>query len=138
MFDPALPVNVAEYEPLARARTEPALWDFYAGYADDGVTMRACRSAFEHVWLRPRGLVNVSQCDTTTAVLGTPVSMPILIAPTAWHTLAHPDGEPATARAAGAAGTLMVVSEEFRLAMALSRQRSVAEIDATLVRQASF
>jgi isopentenyl diphosphate isomerase/L-lactate dehydrogenase-like FMN-dependent dehydrogenase len=54
--------------------------------------------------------VDVSHVELATTVLSTPVSMPILIAPTALHGLAHPEGECATVRAAGAAGTLMIVS----------------------------
>src|SRR5260370_30625485 len=57
-------------------------------------------------------LVDVSTCDLQTSVLGTSVSMPILVAPTAAHGLAHPDAECATARAVQQAGTLMVVSTQ--------------------------
>jgi len=55
-------------------------------------------------------LVDVSRIEMRTTVLGTPVSMPILVAPTASHKLAHPEGECATARGAGDAGTVMIVS----------------------------
>jgi isopentenyl diphosphate isomerase/L-lactate dehydrogenase-like FMN-dependent dehydrogenase len=72
--------------------------------------MRECCAAFQRIRLRPRVLVDVSHVELATTVLSTPVSMPILIAPTALHGLAHPEGECATVRAAGAAGTLMIVS----------------------------
>src|SRR5260221_8444852 len=88
----------------------PAFWDFYQGGSDDEVTLRANRAAFEHIRLRPRVLVDVSTLDTRTSLLGTPVSMPILVAPTALHCLAHPEGECATAQGAGMANTLMVAS----------------------------
>ena len=104
------PINISDYEALARARMEPANWDFYAGGSDDEVTLRANRKAFERIRLRPRVLVDVNVCDVHTTVLGTPVSMPILIAPTAYHGLAHPEAECATAQAAGEAGTLMIAS----------------------------
>lgn len=106
------PVNVFEYEALAQAKMEPAFWDFYQGGSDDEVTLHANRAAFERIRLRPRMLVDVSASalDMHTTVLGTPVSMPILIAPTAMHCLAHPEGECATAQAAGRANTLMVAS----------------------------
>ncbi|HZO71854.1 MAG TPA: alpha-hydroxy acid oxidase [Ktedonobacteraceae bacterium] len=106
------PINVFDYEILARERMDPACWDFYAGGSDDEVTMRANQSDFARVRLRPRMLVNVSQCDTSARVLGLPVRMPILIAPTSLHCLAHPQGECATAQGAGAAGTLMIVSTD--------------------------
>jgi isopentenyl diphosphate isomerase/L-lactate dehydrogenase-like FMN-dependent dehydrogenase len=106
------PVNVFEYEALAQAKMDPAFWDFYQGGSDDEVTLRANRAAFEGIRLRPRVLVDVSASalDMRTTALGTPISMPILIAPTAMHCLAHPEGECATAQAAGKAGTLMVAS----------------------------
>lgn len=87
-----------------------AFYDYYAGGAEDELTLAANRGAFAEVFLRPRVLVDVSRTETRTTVLGTEVSMPVLIAPTAFHRLAHPEGERATARGAGAAGTLMVVS----------------------------
>ncbi|MGH2493508.1 MAG: alpha-hydroxy acid oxidase [Ktedonobacteraceae bacterium] len=104
------PVNVFEYEAIAQAKMEPALWDFFQGGSDDEVTMRNCRAAFERIKLRPRVLVDVSSIDMRSSVLGTPVSMPVLIAPTASHCIAHPEGECATAQAAGRAGTLMIAS----------------------------
>jgi isopentenyl diphosphate isomerase/L-lactate dehydrogenase-like FMN-dependent dehydrogenase len=103
-------VNVFAYEALAQARMEPSAWAFYQSGSDDEVTLRANRAAFEAIRLRPRMLVNVETCDLGTTVLGMPVSMPILVAPTADHCLAHPEGECATAQAAGRAETLMVVS----------------------------
>jgi 4-hydroxymandelate oxidase len=104
------PVNISEYETLARARMEPVEWDFYAGGSDDEVTLGTTRAAFERIRLRPRVLVDVSACDLRTTVLDTRVSMPILVAPMAFHGLAHPEGECETARAVGESGTLMVTS----------------------------
>jgi 4-hydroxymandelate oxidase len=106
------PVNVFDYEALAQAKMDPAFWDFYQGGSDDEVTLRANRTAFERIRLRPRVLVDVgaSALDMHTTVLGIPVSMPILIAPMAMHCLAHPEGECATAQAAAKAGTLMIAS----------------------------
>jgi len=106
------PVNVFEYEALAQARMAPDAWAFYSSGAWDEVTLRDNRAAFERIWLRPRVLVDVSVIDMRTTVLGIPVSMPVLVAPTAAHCLAHPDGECATAQAAGKAQTLMVASTE--------------------------
>ncbi|CAL8137869.1 unnamed protein product [Prunus armeniaca] len=60
--------------------------------------------------LRPRVLVDVSRVDMSTTVLGYKISAPIMIAPTARHQLAHPEGEVATARAAAACNTIMVLS----------------------------
>ena len=106
------PINVFEYEALAQAKMNPAFWDFYQGGSDDEVTLRANRTAFERIRLRPRVLVDVSAgaLNMRTTVLDTPVSMPILVAPTALHSMAHPEGECATAQGAGMANTLMVAS----------------------------
>src|SRR5512135_2820946 len=87
---------------------DPAHWDFIAGGSDDEVTLRSNRAALERIRLRPRVLIDVSVIDTRTSVLGIPVSMPILVAPTAIHSLAHSEGECATARAAGRSNTLMI------------------------------
>ncbi|HZI88864.1 MAG TPA: alpha-hydroxy acid oxidase, partial [Candidatus Polarisedimenticolia bacterium] len=103
-------VNVLDFEPLARERMGSSHYDYYAGGAEDERTLAANRDAFSQVFLRPRVLVDVSRIETSTRVLGTEVSMPILVAPTAFHRLAHPDGELATARGTGASRTLMVVS----------------------------
>jgi 4-hydroxymandelate oxidase len=101
---------VLDFEAVARRRMKRAFYDYYAGGSEDEQTLAANRGAFAEVFLRPRVLVDVSRIDTSTSVLGSPVSMPVLIAPTAFHRLAHPDGELATARAAGRARTLMVAS----------------------------
>jgi isopentenyl diphosphate isomerase/L-lactate dehydrogenase-like FMN-dependent dehydrogenase len=108
------PINLFDYEALAGQRMAhiPWAWDYYQGGSEDEVSLRANRTAFEYLRLRPRMLVNVSTCDLRTSVLGTTVSMPILVAPTAGHGLAHPDAECATTRAAQQAETLMVVSTQ--------------------------
>jgi 4-hydroxymandelate oxidase len=104
------PINVQDYEELARACMDAAVWDTYAQGSGDDVTLRANRTAFEAIRLRPRVLVDVRECDVSTTVLGSPVRLPVLIAPTSVHQLAHPEGECATARAAAAEGTVMVAS----------------------------
>ena len=111
---PMQPLNLFDYEALARKRMGhiPWAWDYYQGGSEDEVSLRANRAAFEQLRLRPRMLVNVSTCDLRTSVLSTSVSMPILVAPTAGHGLAHPDAECATARAVQQAETLMVVSTQ--------------------------
>jgi isopentenyl diphosphate isomerase/L-lactate dehydrogenase-like FMN-dependent dehydrogenase len=103
-------VNVFDYESLAQKRMDPGTWAYFAGGSDDEVTLRANRRAFERVQLRPRMLVDVSTINMQTSVIGTPVNMPILVAPVGFQALAHPDGECATARAIIPTGTLMIAS----------------------------
>src|SRR5579883_1451280 len=104
------PINVLEYEELARPRVQEAHWDFYAGGADDEVTLRANRTAFERIRLRPRVLVDVSTIDMQTTVLGTAISMPILVAPAAYAGLAHDDAECGIVQAVGRLETIAVLS----------------------------
>jgi isopentenyl diphosphate isomerase/L-lactate dehydrogenase-like FMN-dependent dehydrogenase len=106
------PVNLFEYESLARERLHPAVWDYFSGGANDEVTLRENRAAFERIQICPRVLVDVSQISMATTLLGTPVAMPICVAPSAMHGAACEEGECATARAAAALGTLMAVSTE--------------------------
>jgi isopentenyl diphosphate isomerase/L-lactate dehydrogenase-like FMN-dependent dehydrogenase len=89
---------------------DPKVWCFFEGGAGDEVTLRANVAAFRRWRLRPRVLVDVGEVSAATTVLGTPVSMPLLVAPFAMQRLLHPDGEIATARAAAAVGTLTCVS----------------------------
>ena len=104
------PINVFDLEAIARERVPKEAWDYYASGAEDEVTLRQNRAAFERLSIAYRVMVDVSRRDTATTVLGHPVAMPVLTAPTAFHRLACPDGELATARAAGAAGTIMILS----------------------------
>jgi len=111
------PINLSDYETLAEARMERPCWDFYQGGSDDEITLRANRNAFAQLRLRPRVLRDVSTLDLHTSVLGTPVSMPILTAPSAGHGLAHPDAECATVQGVGRAGTLMTLSTDATRSM---------------------
>jgi FMN-dependent dehydrogenase len=85
-------------------------YDFYASGANAEITLRENRAAYERITLLPRMLVDVSVRHMGTTVLGDPVSMPILIAPTALPGLADPEGEIATTKAAGAAKTLITLA----------------------------
>src|SRR5215469_6273357 len=98
--EPMNPITLDDYEALARERLAPTVFDTYAQGSDDELTLRANRAAYAGIWLRPRALVDVRDCDPSTSVLGTPIALPVLIAPTSLHRMAHPDGERATARAA--------------------------------------
>jgi isopentenyl diphosphate isomerase/L-lactate dehydrogenase-like FMN-dependent dehydrogenase len=103
-------INVADFEAFARERLDPGVYDYIAGGAGDEHTLRENRAAFERWELRPRVLVDISGVSTATTVLGTEVALPVLVAPTAFQRLAHPEGELATVRAAAATGTIMSLS----------------------------
>jgi isopentenyl diphosphate isomerase/L-lactate dehydrogenase-like FMN-dependent dehydrogenase len=101
---------VADFERLAEERLDPGAFGYYAGGAGDEQALAGNVEAWRRLRLRPRVLVDVAEVSPATTVLGTPVSMPLLVAPTAIQRLAHPDGEPGMARAAAAADTVMCLS----------------------------
>jgi 4-hydroxymandelate oxidase len=103
-------INLFELERKACKLLPQTEYDYYASGANDEITLHENREAYERIALLPRMLVDVSKRQMATTVLGEPVSMPILIAPTAFQGLAHPEGEVATVKAAGAAKTLMTLS----------------------------
>jgi isopentenyl diphosphate isomerase/L-lactate dehydrogenase-like FMN-dependent dehydrogenase len=103
-------INVADYVEAARERVEERIWCYFEGGANDEVSLRANVAAYGRWRLRPRMLVDVSEVRLETTLLGTPVAMPLGIAPFAMQRLLATDGECATARAAAAAGVLMTVS----------------------------
>lgn len=105
-----LPSNPDALEAAARERLAPAVYDYYAGGAEDEVTLRANRAAYRRYALRPRVLVDVRGVDTSVELLGRRLRHPVLLAPTAFQRLAHPDGELATARAARREGSILVAS----------------------------
>lgn len=104
------PVNLFELEAIAREKLSRETYDYYASGSQDEVTLRENRAAYDRLALAYRVLVDVSQRDLTTSVLGQPVALPVLVAPTAFQRLATPEGELATVQAAGAAGTVMILS----------------------------
>jgi isopentenyl diphosphate isomerase/L-lactate dehydrogenase-like FMN-dependent dehydrogenase len=103
-------VNLSDYEETARQALPKEIYDFIAGAADDEVSLARNRAAWGEIQLLPRVLVDVSNVDTSTNVLGQQIRSPVLLAPVAYHRAAHPEGEPATARAAARFGTIMILS----------------------------
>ncbi|WP_414663526.1 alpha-hydroxy acid oxidase [Horticoccus sp. 23ND18S-11] len=104
------PADVFDYEQLAPGYMTAMAWEYAAGGAADELTLRWNRESYERMRLRPRVLVDVSQLDTRLTLFGRELPHPILLAPTAYHKLAHAEGEVATAKGAGAAGATFVLS----------------------------
>jgi 4-hydroxymandelate oxidase len=94
----------------ARGRLPAEAYDYYAGGAGRGRTLRANERSWRRSWLAPRVLRDVRHVDTSVELLGARLRTPIAVAPTAFHCLAHPDGELATAAGAARAGALLVLS----------------------------
>jgi 4-hydroxymandelate oxidase len=103
-------VTVDDYESVARERLSPMAYDYYRSGADEEHTLRRNRDAFARYEIWYRTLVDVSAPHLATTVLGAPVAFPILVAPTAYHRLACPEGERATARGTAGVDTLYCAS----------------------------
>jgi len=104
------PVNLHEYEPLARAALGDMAWDYLAGGSGDERTLAWNRERLDATRLLPRVLHDVSTIDTKLELLGLELPFPVLLAPTGFQRLFHAEGELATARGAGAAGALYTLS----------------------------
>lgn len=96
--------SIADLRRRARWRLPSPVFTYLENGAEDELTRHANLAAFERYRLVPRALVDVSRVDLGTTILGSPVKLPILVAPTGFTRLFHPDGELAVARAAAAAG----------------------------------
>ncbi|MFL6125845.1 alpha-hydroxy acid oxidase [Actinophytocola sp.] len=92
----------------ARAVLDPVHYDYYAGGAGEEVVLAENEAAFRRFALLPRVLRGSENRDLGVDLPGGHARVPVLVAPTAFHRLAHPEGELATARAAAAAGTVLV------------------------------
>ncbi|EKX61136.1 dehydrogenase, FMN-dependent [Streptomyces ipomoeae 91-03] len=111
--DHATAVNMftlTDYAGQARTMLSRGVWDFIEGGAGEERTLAANRAAFDQVRLFPRALSGTDRPSLSTTVLGRTWRTPLAVAPMAYHRLAHPAGEVATARAAGAVGVPLVVS----------------------------
>jgi 4-hydroxymandelate oxidase len=104
------PINLFEFETVAKQVLPKHEYDYIAGGATDEISVERNRRAYESWALRPRVLRNVSALDLSASVLGAKVNFPVLIAPCGGHKKAHPEGEFATYRAAAASGTILAVS----------------------------
>jgi isopentenyl diphosphate isomerase/L-lactate dehydrogenase-like FMN-dependent dehydrogenase len=103
-------INVFELEAAARKKLPPAHFGYMATGVDSDLTLKANLEGYSHYQLRPRRLVDVSQIDMSTEILGTKWPTPIVIAPVGSQKAFHPEGEVAVARAARAKNTLQILS----------------------------
>jgi isopentenyl diphosphate isomerase/L-lactate dehydrogenase-like FMN-dependent dehydrogenase len=101
---------LADFEPLARKRMDPADFDYVAGGAWDELSLADNLASWQRYRFRPRVLVDVAGVDPATKLLGGAASFPVATAPMAVHGLAHPDGELASACAAASAGIPFTLS----------------------------
>ena len=102
--------NVADVRRLALPRLPLPVRQFLEGGGEDEVTLRRNTAAFDDIALNPRTLIDVTEIDLSTRVLGQEISLPVIISPTGSTGFYHRDAEIAVARAAAAAGTLYSLS----------------------------
>jgi 4-hydroxymandelate oxidase len=117
LVDSGLLLNIADYARAAQGELPQDVFDYYEGGALDEITLRENVAGWERLKLYYHILAGVRPRDLSTTVLGQAVSMPILVAPTAFHRLACEKGEIAAAKAAKAAKTLFILSSLSNTAM---------------------
>ena len=108
-MDPLL-LSVHDYQRAAHAKLRKEILDYFEGGALDEITLRENAAGWERLKLYYHVLAGIGTRDLRTTILGQSISMPIGVAPTAFHKLANEAGEIATAKAARKAGTLFVLS----------------------------
>jgi 4-hydroxymandelate oxidase len=101
---------LAEFEPLAQTCMSPMAYGYVVGGAADELTLCANCDDWKRIRLAPRVLVDVSELDLRTEILGQQFEMPILLAPAAFHRLCHKEGEMATVAGANQGGAAIVLS----------------------------
>ena len=111
------PINLYDYEARAKLALFHDAWDFIDAGAMDEFTTKRNRSAFDQLTLRPRFMRSVEERKISTTMLGEDLSFPVFVCPAGSHGIAHPDGEVATARAAGRSNTLMMLSTSSNCSM---------------------
>ena len=117
MTDPFDPLDPAALEAEARARLELGVYDYIAGGADAELTLADNLAAWSRLRLRPHVLRDVNEVSTATTLLGSQVPTPLLVAPMAYHRMAHPDGEAASAAGAAAAGAPYICSTQATMSV---------------------
>ena len=103
------PTTIPELQELAERVMSPDLIRFVSRGAYGNWTVDRNRRKLDEIAVNPRLLRDASNRDLSTTVLGQRISFPVMCAPAGGQCFSHPDGELATARAAGAAGTLMAL-----------------------------
>ncbi|CAK7234398.1 hypothetical protein SBRCBS47491_008934 [Sporothrix bragantina] len=92
--------NLLDFEAVARRIMKKGAWAYYSSAADDEISLRENRAAFQRVWFRPRILIDVERVDLSTRMFGARVSAPFYVTATALGKLGHPDGETCLTKAA--------------------------------------
>ncbi|MBD2704202.1 alpha-hydroxy-acid oxidizing protein [Spirosoma sp. BT702] len=103
-------VNLFDFETKAAQAMSNLAYEYVVSGAADELTLRWNRQALDNLKLNQTVLTDVTKPDTRVTLFGHELLYPILIAPTAYHGIMHPEAELATARGASAASATYVVS----------------------------
>ena len=104
-------VNVFDFAKLAKSKLDPLAWDYLDEGSDDEVSLRANRSRFDNLIIRPHFLLNnVASIDPSVTLLGKSLSQPFYLSVTGGKNCFVPNGEQETAAAAGTAGAMMITN----------------------------
>lgn len=106
----SMPLNIQDWRTLAQKQLPQFAFDFIDGAAEDNITLKANRQAFEKIHLLPRVLRDTRVMDTSVQILGSHWSAPLGIAPMGLNGLVRPRGDTLLAKAAEAAGVPFVLS----------------------------
>jgi isopentenyl diphosphate isomerase/L-lactate dehydrogenase-like FMN-dependent dehydrogenase len=120
-------INLNDFEEVAKQYLPANAWAYYSSGADDEISKRNNRRAYQKVALRPRILKKVSSVDTTTSILGQTVSMPVYMSAVGIAKLAHPDGECALARVAGKEGLAQLLANSSSMSVEQVRVARTSE-----------
>ncbi|MCW5590138.1 MAG: alpha-hydroxy-acid oxidizing protein [Legionellales bacterium] len=102
--------GLASYEALAKKKLEKSIFDYVCGGSGNEITLQSNNAAFQKFTFLPQSLKGIVKVDTSVNLLGNKLKTPVLIAPTAFHKMLHPEGEIAMAKAVENSGSLMIVS----------------------------
>ena len=103
-------VSIEDFRRAARRRLPPQVFDYIDGGAEAEVTLRENVRAFEDISFHPRSAVDTPSPDLGTTILGTPISLPIILAPVGSSRMFWPRGEAVAAKVAGDVGTIYCLS----------------------------
>jgi isopentenyl diphosphate isomerase/L-lactate dehydrogenase-like FMN-dependent dehydrogenase len=102
------PINLHEFEDVAKTKINRLAYDYIAAGAADDLTLQANREAFGRFWFRRRVMIPTTIVDTSVELLGQRLEHPIMLAPFGAKALLHPDGDNLAAKAARHTGAIYV------------------------------
>ena len=104
-------VNVFDFAKLAKAKLDPIAWDYLDEGSDDEASLRANRSRFDNLIIRPHFLLHdVASIDTSISLFGNSLPEPFYLSVTGGKNCFIPNGEQETALAAGSASAMMITN----------------------------